>query len=741
MSAKDAASTDPAVTAGTSPDATETPRSEGITAEEPPSSESPVDLPQRKPKIKPPRKTSAAVNPELSGKLKMQGSHPGDRYVKVIRQSKDDFQRIAPGYLVAGEEANASRGTVGRSFHKVKRFLIGAPLTTASAAHERLSKMKALAVLSSDALSSVAYATEEILRILILAGLGALSLSLPIGGAIILLLLIVGLSYRQTIKAYPNGGGSYIVAKDNLGETPALVAGAALLIDYILTVAVSISSAVAAMVSAFPEVHDHLVVTGIAFIALITLLNLRGIRESGSIFAVPTYIFLVGIGIMLVIGFVRNAIGGFEVHEPTRETAIGTGSVGVFLILRAFASGSAALTGVEAISDGVPAFHKPEWKNARTTLTWMIGILAVMFAGITFLAHQYGAVPMDQNVPGYQTVVSQIAESVFGGRNLAFYLIQFATMLILVLAANTAYSDFPRLSYFMARDKYMPSQFTFRGDRLAYTTGIITLGLLSAIVLMAFGGETERLIPLYALGVFTSFTLSQFAMVVRWQRRREEGWRHGRIINAVGASVTAVVAVVVAVTKFTHGAWIVMVMIPLLVLLLRNIHKHYMKTSQELSTLAPVKSEPISNIVVVPIASVNRVAQKTLNYARAISDEVMAVHISDDEAEIESMRTRWNEIEADVPLMIIESPYRSLVGPLLTYLDELHRQSPKSMLTIVLPEYVPTHWWEQLLHNQTALRLKAALLFRPATVVISVPYHPEGPTASPSRMSAFQRRL
>jgi len=695
----------------------------------------------RKPKIKSPRKAGPKINPELSGKQTMQGSHPGDRYVRVIRQSKDDFQLVRPGYLVAGEESMSGRGPIGRKFVKLKRVLIGAPLTTASAAHERLTKVKALAVLSSDALSSVAYASEEILRILILAGLGALSLSLPIGGAIIALLLIVGFSYRQTIKAYPHGGGSYIVAKDNLGETPALVAGAALLIDYILTVAVSISSAVAAMVSAVPSVHNHLVITGVGFIILITLLNLRGIRESGSIFAVPTYLFLVGITIMIGIGFVRNALGGFEVHHPSQTAVVGTSSVGVFLILRAFASGCAALTGVEAISDGVPAFHAPEWRNARTTLTVMIGILAVTFAGITFLAHQYGSIPFDQAAPGYQTVVSQIASSVFGGRNAAYYYIQFSTMLILVLAANTAYSDFPRLSYFMARDKYMPSQFTFRGDRLAFTTGIITLGLLSIIVLIIFGGETERLIPLYALGVFTSFTLSQFGMVMRWKRRKDPGWRQGLFINALGATATAVVAIVVAFTKFTHGAWIVVVLIPLLVMLLRGIHRHYEKASKELMTLTPLRSEEISNVVVVPIAAFNRIAQQTLAYARSISDNVTAIHISDDEAEIEKMRDKWTEMGTDVPLIIIESPYRSLVGPFLSYLDELQKQAPKSTLTVVLPEYLPRHWWEQILHNQTALRIKAALLFRPGTVVTSVPYHLESNPNVPSKVSAFQRRL
>src|SRR5690606_25890558 len=568
--------------------------------------------------------------------------------------------------------------------------------------HERLTKTKALAVLSSDALSSVAYASEEILRVLLIAGLGALSLSMPIGGAIVLLLLIVGASYRQTIKAYPHGGGSYIVAKDNLGETPALVAGGALLVDYILTVAVSISSAVAAMVSAFPELHDHLVLTGCGFIVLITLLNLRGIRESGSIFAIPTYLFLASILAMIVIGIVRNAATGFEVHEPSREAMAGTGSIGVFLILRAFASGCSALTGVEAISDGVPAFQKPEWKNARTTLTWMIGILAVTFSGITFLAHQYGAVPLEQDVAGYETVVSQIARGVFGGTNAAYYGMQFATMAILVLAANTAYSDFPRLAYFMARDKYMPSQFTFRGDRLAYTFGIVTLGALSALVLSLFGGETERLIPLYAVGVFTSFTISQLGMVMRWQKRKEPGWRRSRLLNGLGATVTGIVALVVATTKFTHGAWMVILLIPVIVRVFRAIHDHYAQAKTELEPTTPLRAEDVRQTAVLPIAAINRVTVQTLAYARSITDTVIAVHITDDEEEIARLQDAWSELGTDVPLVIIESPYRSLVGPLVSYIVELQQQTPGTTINVVLPGYIPNHWWAQILHHQTA---------------------------------------
>jgi hypothetical protein len=417
---------------------------------------------------------------------------------------------------------------------------------------------------------------------------------------------------------------------------------------------------------------------------------------------------------------------GFKVHESQIEAIeTSTQSVTIFLILRAFASGCSAMTGIEAISDGVPAFQPPEWKNARTTLTVMISILVVLFAGISFLGHQYGVIPMEGNSEGYQTVVSQIASGVFGGKNAAYYYIQFATMAILVLAANTAYSDFPRLAYFLARDRYMPRQYTYRGDRLAYSTGILTLGLLSSLALVIFSGETEKLIPLYAFGVFLSFTLSQSGMVMRWRRLKEEGWKHGVIINGFGAICTFIVLIVVAVTKFTHGAWIVIVLIPVLVLAFKAIHRHYENASQELAAQTPLDPDEIKHTVVVPIASLNRVAKQTLAYARSISDNVTALHITDDEDEIEQMRKQWNALSTDIPLVIIESPYRSLIGPLLSYIDEIDKQRPDDVITVVLPEFVARHWWEQILHNQSALRIKAALLFRPGTVVTSVPYHLE----------------
>lgn len=679
------------------------------------------------------RKPESRLKGDFTGKQQVLGSHIGDRYVRVIRQKTEDFERAGPGHLVATEDASEARGPVGRGWKRIKRVLIGAPMTTASAEHERLSNGKALAVLSSDALSSVAYATEEILRVLFVAGgLLALSKSLPIGAAIVALLIIVGISYRQTIKAYPQGGGAYIVAKDNLGELPSLTAGAALLTDYVLTVAVSIAAAVAAMSSALPELNEHRVLLGVFLILFVTTVNLRGLSESGTIFAIPTYLFLVGIFIMLGIGFVRNAAAGFPVHEPvlTQNEGAGLGAVGALVILRAFASGCAALTGVEAISDGVPAFRKPEYVNARKTLTIMIAILAITFAGITFLAHQYGAVPLDQAEANYQTVVSQIARQVFGGTNAAYYYIQFATMAILVLAANTAYSDFPRLAYFLARDSFIPRQYTYRGDRLAYTAGVVTLGLMASLVLALFGGETERLIPLYALGVFLSFTISQTGMCVRWVRKKEPGWHMGLAVNVVGALATGIVAVIVVVTKFSHGAWIICIVIPVLILLMRGIHKHYQRAAAELAVSTPLDPRDIHHTVIVPVSQLNRVARQTLAYARSISENVTAVHISDNSEELDEFQRKWEEIGTDIPLILIESPYRALIGPLMSYLDEVERQRPGDTITVVLPEFVAHHLWEHILHNQTALRLKAALLFRPGTVVTSVPYHLESDVAS-----------
>jgi amino acid transporter len=647
----------------------------------------------------------------------VRGSKPGSHYIRYRHQPT--FQYVDDGHLVARPELLKPTGVFEKTIDAVKRVCIGDPLSNERAIHERLSKLKGLAVLSSDALSSVAYATEEILLILVLAGSGTLGLSLPIGAAIVALLLIVGASYRQTISAYPNGGGSYIVASDNLGTMPGLIAGASLLVDYVLTVAVSVSAGVAALTSAFPELTVYTVALGVVFTLLIMVGNLRGIRESGNIFALPTYVFLFSIFALIAVGLFRVATGMPAPHPL--EAIKPVEGLGIFLILRAFASGCVALTGVEAISNGVPAFRPPESPNARTTLTWMVGILATTFAGTTILAHALNITPNDQ-----ETVISQIAAAVFG-RNGMYFLIQIATMLILVLAANTSFADFPRLSSILARDGFMPHQFAHRGDRLAFSYGIMVLAGLSIVLLVAFGGQTDALIPLYAVGVFTAFTLSQAGMVVHHKRMKQRGWRTARLINGFGAIFTGVVAIVIAVTKFIYGAWIVLLLIPLLIWLMLAIKRHY-------AYVARVTSEPahmplrLKNRIIVPIAKLNAVSERTLAYARSIApqgDDVTAVHVSMG-LEQSDLVENWKDWSEQARLVCIESPYRSLIKPLLAYIDQTRREAGDGMVTVVLPELVPAHWYEHLLHNHAGLRLKAALLFRPNTVVASVPYWPEG---------------
>ncbi|HLG70920.1 MAG TPA: APC family permease [Chloroflexota bacterium] len=628
------------------------------------------------------------------------------------------FESLPGEHLVAREHVLAPTTGAGKLSAGIRRVLIGRPLATEQQIHERLTKVKGLAVLSSDALSSVAYATEETLLILVLAGTGAVRFSLPIAGAIILLLAIVGASYRQTIAAYPNGGGSYIVSKDNLGAMPwGLIAAAALLVDYVLTVSVSIAAGVAALTSAFPNLTPYTVEFGVLFIAIIMIGNLRGIRESGNIFALPTYIFIFSIVALIIVGLAKLALGIDMPKEP--PTIAPVEGLGIFLILRAFASGCTALTGVEAISNGVPAFKPPESKNARATLTWMVVILGVMFAGITILAHQLGIVPNDQ-----ETVVSQIARTVFG-TGAMYFVIQMATMLILVLAANTSFADFPRLSSILARDGFMPHQFAHRGERLAFSNGIIALAVFSTILLVAFGGETDALIPLYAVGVFTAFTLSQAGMVVHHARVRQPGWRTARVINGVGAIATAVVTIIIAATKFIYGAWIVLVIVPIFIAIMAAIHKHYAYVSRVTHEYDPVAVKP-RKIIVMPVAKLDAVAERTLNFARSMcgpGDELIAVHVTLDVDESE-LADRWAKEDRDVRLVCIESPYRALTRPLLAFIDALSDTDPDAFVTVVLPEFVPQHWYEHLLHNHSALALKAALLFRPRTVVVSVPYIP-----------------
>ncbi len=663
-----------------------------------------------------------------------QGTRPGDRFVRRARHQS--FRKLGKGRYEIRAEATTPRGGLALLYTRIKRLIIGEPLATAQAGHERLTKVKALAVLSSDALSSVAYGPEEILRVLLLAGTGALVASIPIGAVLVALMFVVGFSYRQTIRAYPRGGGSYIVAKDNLGVLPGLTAAGSLLTSYILTVAVSVAAGVEALVSAYPVLDRYSVLLGVGVILLITLVNLRGIRESGTIFMLPTYAFLACMAILVGVGLFRFGVGPIQESRVVREAVE---PLTLFLLLRAFASGGATLTGVEAISDGVPAFHTPEWKNAQKTLTAMVGIMAVTFAGIVYLANRIGVVPgAGEGSHESETVVSQIARAVFG-EGPAYYAVQYATFLILFLAANTAYSDFPRLSFFLARDRFLPHQFAFRGDRLAFTVGIVVLGCASAFVLWVFGGEISALIPLYAFGVFTAFTLSQAGMVVRWWKRREPGWRASITFNGLGATATFVVLLVVASTKFLDGAWLVVVLLPILILGFRAIHRHYEMAARAVAAETPIDPDEICHTVIVPIAALNQAALQTLAYARSIArdpdDVVVAVHVSEFEEDAEHLRGQWEEWQCGVELVIVESPYRSLIGPVLAYIDSVHAKRPHSTVSVILPEMVPEHWWQHILHNQSGLRLKAALLFRPGIVVTSIPYHLKRSQDAPLRVA------
>jgi len=602
-------------------------------------------------------------------------------------------------------------------FPQVKRLVVGKPIPSHLAHHERLSRVTGLAVLSSDALSSVAYATEEILRVLVLAGASALGYASPIALTIAAILAIVVFSYRQTIYAYPSGGGAYLVSKDNLGEMPALVAAASLLIDYVLTVAVSIAAGVAAITSAFPEWHVNRVELTLAFLVVLMIGNLRGIRESGRIFAVPTYFFIATALGLIAVGAWRALTGG--IHPLASDASASSPEpLTLFLLLTAFANGCTAMTGVEAVSNGVPAFQRPESKNAAATMLMMAGLSITMFLGITLLAHAYGIVPSER-----ETVVSQLARGVFGDRGLAYYAVQAATMLILVLAANTAYADFPRLASILARDRYVPRQFMNQGDRLAFSNGIVGLSAFAGILLVVFGGDTHALIPLYMIGVFVSFTLSQAGMVVHWKRTGGPGWRASAVVNGVGALVTGVVLVVVAVTKTLEGAWIILLLIPVNVAFFRITRRHYDRVAAQLTMNGWRSRGPRHNTVLVPISGVQRAVAEALDYASTLSKDVRAVYVDVDPASSEQLRKSWERLGTCVPLVALASPFRSLMEPLLEYIEQVLREYPGGYVTVILPEFVPARWWHHLFHNQRALLIKGALLFEPNTVVTSVPFH------------------
>ena len=616
---------------------------------------------------------------------------------------------------------------------ELKRFLVGVPLSNEQLAHERIPKRIALAVFASDALSSVAYATEAILIVLLVAGSGALGYVTPIAIGIAMLLVVVAFSYRQTIMAYPGGGGAYIVARDNLGTIPSLVAATPLLISYVLTVAVSISAGVAAITSAWPWLEEYRVEIALALIALVTIANLRGVKESGTIFAAPTYAFIIGMFVLIGTG-IYNIVTGQVVTAQPPETvhAVGeTQSIGFLLLLRAFAAGCTALTGVEAISDGVPAFKKPESRNAAMTLIMMVVILSMMFVGISILAEAYHILP--DGSPEPETANSQLARAIFGLGSPLYFILQIATMLILILASNTAYADFPRLSYFLANDRFLPRQFTHRGDRLGFSNGILALGLISGVLVVAFGAREQALLPLYAVGVFMSFTLSQFSMTVRAWRLRQVNWLRNMIISGFGSFVTFVVLMVIAITRFSEGAWAVLVLIPIIVIILLSIHRHYSNVARQLSLGDAQRTKAVKrHTASVLICGVHRGVIPALQFGLSLApDNINAVYVNLNDETTEVLKKKWEQWGSGVPLTVLPSPYRSLIQPLLKYIDEIDSQYDDDVLIVIVPEFVPSKWWQHMLHNQTALQLKTSLFFNKRAYVVSVPYHLDRSIAGP----------
>jgi amino acid transporter len=649
-----------------------------------------------------------------------------------------------PEDLEATAWTGATPSGSGRLGFAVRRLLVGPALRSSAVAEERMRKLVALPVLSSDALSSVAYGPEAMLAVLVLAGSAQLKLSLPIAAAIILLMMAVGLGYRQVIRAYPQGGGSYRVASENLGSTAGLLAGAGLILDYILTVTVSIAAGVAAVTSAVPSLASATVPIGVAVIGILVAGNLRGVRAAGSVFAGPTYLFVAAIALVVIVGLVNAAGDGFTAQPPAPSHA--TEGLGILLVLRAFSSGATAMTGIEAISNAVPAFQAPAAVNARRTLSVMVVLLISLFAGTVFLAHLDGVVP-----GGRQTVLSRLAHQSVGSGVLYVY-VQAATALVLLLAANTAFNGFPRLLFFMASDSYVPRTFLRMGDRLAFSHGIIALAVVAAAVFAGFGGRTEALIPLYAVGVFLAFTLAQSGMVVHWRRHREPHWRKAALINAVGAVLSAVVLAITAITKFVHGAWLVVLLIPLIVWACRRIHAHYGETRQALIPFpragtgarshpavepvpapapAPDSQTPehetnprgVSNLLVVPVAAMDASSLHALAYASSLDQPVLAVHISADEDEAARFHRYWQAWGEHLPLEVIVSPYRSTVAPLANYIEALHNQRPDVTLTVIVPEIVVKHRWQRPLHRHIGPQLRHTLRPHAAIAITSIPFH------------------
>ncbi|MFF2482078.1 APC family permease [Paenibacillus sp. NPDC058071] len=601
----------------------------------------------------------------------------------------------------------------------IKRILIGRPLKSTELGEQKLNKTKALAILSSDALSSVAYGPEQVLIVLLTVGAAAFWYSIPIAVGVLALLTALIFSYRQIIFAYPHGGGAYVVSKENLGKHAGLVAGASLLVDYILTVAVSVSAGTDAITSAFPSLHPYNVPIAVVFVLFITTLNLRGVTESASILAYPVYLFVLAILALIATGVYKVATGQVS---PDLHASIGTpvAGIGLFLLLKAFASGSSALTGVEAISNAIPNFKSPAPNNASKTLLAMGALLAILFSGIVFLAYYYGISPRPE-----VTVVSDIAEDVFG-RNGVYYFIQGTTALILILAANTGYSAFPLLAVNLAKDKYIPRMFTVRGDRLGYSNGILMLGLLSIVLIVGFGGKTEHLIPLYAVGVFIPFTLSQTGMMVKWFREKPKGWKSKFIINTIGACISFIVCIVFFLTKFGQ-VWPVLIFLPVIIWLFVRIHAHYEAVADQLRTTTCEPSMPIEgNVIIVPVAGITHVVENSLNYAKSLhADQIIAVHIPFERDEEAAFEQKWQKWQPDIRLVTLHSPYRSLVYPLTKFIDTVQRKASEShyQVTVVIPQFIPKKAWHHILHNQSSLLLRAHLLYRRDVIITTVPYH------------------
>ena len=660
--------------------------------------------------------------PSLEKRVTQPGRHVGDRYVRIMRPTGTGIKGHG-GRYIATEQTMERTGRVGHAWDGVVRFLIGKRLHSDTESEERVGVATGLPILASDNVSSSAYATEEAMRILAIAGTAALALTMPIALAVVFVLAIVILSESRVIRAYPNGGGSYLVARENHGVIAGLVAASALLIDYVLTVAVSTAAGVAAISSFFPELHQQRVLVGVVLIAVLAVANLRGVREAGLLFAAPTYAYMLAMYGLIAFGLFRVFSGDVPapVTPPDPFSAEGTAALTILLVLRAFASGSVGLTGSEAVANGVPSFRRPETRNAVITLVLMGTIFATIFLGVTYLATRIGIAPDQSEI---ETVNSMITRAVVGAGTPFYYFVQITTAVILLLAANTGFTGFPRLASVLANDRFMPRHFADVGSRMAFNTGIVVLSLLAAAILAGFGGSVNALVPLYTIGVFLAFTLSQSGLVRRWRRLRNPGWRLSIAINSFGAVVTGTVLIVVAVTKFALGAWMVMLLIPLIVGLLYSINRHYQTTQDALVLSGSDQRVPVyaAPVVVVPIARLDRAALQAIAFARSVSPTVKAVHVSTSRASADEFRARWNRLDTDVGLDVVESPFRSLLQPLLHYIDAIDKSDDRP-ITVVLSEFVPRHWWEWFLHSQTAFRLKAALLFRPNTIVIDVPYH------------------